>query len=113
MGTLGGSLLSHGGYREGNMKLLGLAALISLGLCTSTAALPVLGGGGGLRPPSLTENVRIVCEQSGQCYRPQGRRPVARWIYGDGAFYGPYEGSGYYGLPGRRYKWSFFSPWNW
>jgi hypothetical protein len=38
------------------------------------------------------ENARIVCEESGQCYRLRGNRPVARWIYGDGAFYGRMTG---------------------
>ena len=57
------------------------------------------------------ENVRIVCEESGHCYRPPGHRPVARWIYGDGAFYGPYDGPRYYGRPGQHYGWSFLGWW--
>jgi hypothetical protein len=65
------------------------------------------------RPAALASNVKIVCEENGVCYRPPGRHLVARWIYGDNAFYGPYDGPHYYGSPGRRYKWSFLSPWNW
>jgi hypothetical protein len=57
------------------------------------------------------ENARIVCEESGQCYRLRGNCPVARWIYGDGAFYGPYDGPRYYGRPGQRYGWSFLGLW--
>jgi hypothetical protein len=95
-----------------NMKFLGLSALISLSLSTTALAMP-LNQGGFQQKPALAEKARVVCEENGQCYRLEGRRPVARWIYGDGAFYGPYEGPGYYGLPGRRFKWSFFSPWYW
>jgi hypothetical protein len=62
-------------------------------------------------PSALIESARIVCEESGQCYRPRGRRPVARWIYGDDAFYGPYDGPRYYGHPGRHYGWSLFGWW--
>jgi hypothetical protein len=62
-------------------------------------------------PSALIENVRIVCEESGLCYRLPGNRPVARWIYGDGAFYGPYDGPRYYGRPGHRYGWSFLGLW--
>jgi hypothetical protein len=61
--------------------------------------------------PAPLQNVRIVCEESGQCYRLRGNRPVARWIYGDGAFYGPYDGPRYYGHPGRRYGWSSWGLW--
>ena len=27
-----------------------------------------------------------------------------RWVYGDGAFYGPYVGPGNYGAPGKHYN---------
>ncbi len=57
--------------------------------------------------------IRVICESDGVCYRPPKPRPTARWIYADDAFYGPYDGARFYGAPGRRYKWSFFSPWNW
>ena len=51
-------------------------------------------------------NVKIVCEQNGYCYQ-RGRRPVARWVYGEDAFYGPfaYVGPGYYGRPGKHWAW--------
>jgi hypothetical protein len=61
------------------------------------------------RPSAPMEKVRVVCEENGVCYRV-GPRPIARWIYGDGAFYGPYVGPRYYGAPGRHYKWAFFDP---
>jgi hypothetical protein len=68
---------------------------------------PLFNQASSMARPALAENARIVCEESGVCYRLPGRRPVARWIYGDGAFYGPYDGPRYYGWPGRRYGWSF------
>jgi hypothetical protein len=95
------------------MRSLAFAALIGVGLSTTAFAMPLVHQGGMSHELPFAERARIVCEENGQCYRPEGRHPVARWIYGDGAFYGPYQGPGYYGLPGRRYKWSFFSPWNW
>jgi len=51
-------------------------------------------------------NVKIICEQNGYCYQ-LGRRPVARWVYGEDAFYGPfaYVGPGYYGRPGKHWAW--------
>ena len=49
-------------------------------------------------------NVKIVCEQDGYCYH-RGRRPVARWVYGNNVFYGPYAGPGNYGRPGSHWGW--------
>jgi hypothetical protein len=92
------------------MKYLRFAALV-IGMSSTPAfSMPLLNQATMPRP-ALAENVRIVCEESGQCYRLPGRRPVARWIYGDGAFYGPYDGPRYYGWPGRHYGWSFLGSW--
>ena len=55
-------------------------------------------------PASLAQEVRVVCEANGVCYRPPGRPLVAKWVYGDGAFYGPYVGPGNYGAPGKHYN---------
>src|ERR1700754_5360000 len=54
--------------------------------------------------PAAVENVKVVCDEQGRCYRPPGRRPVAKWIYSDTNFYGPYTGPGYYGSPRYRYN---------
>jgi hypothetical protein len=78
-------------------------------LTLQASAAPV--GVQAMTAAPIAENARIVCEESGYCYRPQGRRPVARWIYGDGAFYGPYTGPGDYGRPGHHYGWSFLGWW--
>ena len=57
-------------------------------------------------PADNVVNVKIVCEPDGLCYH-RGRRPVVRWIYGEGAFSGPgrYVGPGNYGKPGSHWSW--------
>ena len=82
-----------------------IAAAVALP-ATSLNAAPLFNQGNLHAPVSLVENVRIVCLEDGRCYRPRGRRPVARWVYGDNNFDGPYVGPGYYGSrPGRHYAW--------
>ena len=54
---------------------------------------------------TLVQDVKVICSEDGHCYRPPVRRPVARWVYGDGNFSGPYAGPGYYGSPRYRYVW--------
>ena len=83
----------------------------AIGLVASSAAampLPVRRNCRRLRPCfTLLSEAKIVCEQDGRCYH-RGRRPVVRWVYGDGDFYGPgpYVGPGYYGNPpGRHTAW--------
>lgn len=88
------------------MKRLALASLAIVMMSGAAFSMPLLNPTSSA-PLTSVENVRIVCEESGMCYRIPTRRPVARWIYGDGAFYGPYDGPRYYGAPGRRYGWSF------
>ena len=56
-------------------------------------------------PGSLITAAKVICDEAGNCYRPDRRRPVARWVYGDKNFYGPYAGPGYYGNPRYRYNW--------
>ena len=50
---------------------------------------------------------KIMCEQDGRCFQLGRRPPVARWVYGEDAFYGPgpYVGPGYYGRPARHWAW--------
>jgi hypothetical protein len=52
-------------------------------------------------------NVKIICEENGLCYQ-RGRTPVARWVYGEKNFYGPYAGPRYYGSPAYRWRWWLF-----
>ena len=95
------------------MKRLALAVVATGLLSTSAFSMQLLNQSNSIARPALVTDVRIVCEQNGVCYRPPGRAPVVRWIYGDGAFYGPYDGPHNYGAPNRHYKWSIFGPWDW
>lgn len=84
------------------------AALFSMVIGSSSAvALPALTPGHSMAGPDHLIEVKIVCGEDGQCNRPPRRRPVARWVYGDGAFFGPgsYSGPGYYGWPGSHWRW--------
>jgi hypothetical protein len=80
-------------------------------VASSASAAPLLNQANAVVGPSLTQEVRIVCEENGVCYRPPGRHLVARWVYGDDTFYGPYVGPGNYGPPGRHHGWSVFGFW--
>jgi hypothetical protein len=93
------------------MKILALSTVAVGMMSTAAFAMPVLNQASSIARPVAAENVKVICDENGQCYRPPGRRLVARWIYGDGAFYGPYDGPRYYGAPNRRYAWSILSPW--
>jgi hypothetical protein len=93
-------------------RMIVATAFISL-FSTAAFSMPLLNQVNSIaRASTLVEQVRVVCEENGVCHQV-GPRPTARWIYGDGAFYGPYDGPRYYGAPGHRYKWGFFGPWYW
>jgi hypothetical protein len=85
------------------MKAILFAAAAGSAVSGASAA-PLLSQTHAPLAPLLTQEVRVVCEENGTCYRPPTRRPVARWVYGDGAFYGPYVGPGNYGAPGKHYN---------
>ena len=74
-------------------------------LVTSACAAPLFNQANSIPGLSIAENVKIVCEADGFCYRPRGRPKVVRWVYGDDAFYGPYVGPGNYGRPGWHSGW--------
>jgi hypothetical protein len=82
-----------------------LYSLAAAFVFTSASAAPLLNQANVVAAPSLTEKVRIVCEANGYCYRPPGRPLVARWVYGEDAFYGPYVGPGSYGRPNSHSGW--------
>jgi hypothetical protein len=73
---------------------------------SSATAMPVLSRLHSI-PAAPTIEAKIICGEDGKCYRPPTRHPVARWVYGDGAFFGPgpYTGPGYYGSPGSHWRW--------
>ena len=82
---------------------LAVASVVS-----SASGAPLLNQASPIAKASVAENVKIVCEADGFCYRPPGRPKVARWVYGDDAFYGPYVGPRYYGRPGWHSGWWWF-----
>jgi hypothetical protein len=73
-------------------------------LATSASAMPPLSQANAIARPDIAVNVKIICEQDGHCYQ-RGRRPVARWVYGEGNFSGPYTGPGHYSWPAYRSRW--------
>ena len=73
---------------------------------SSAADAAPLTKGLAMLPNDNIENVRLVCDQYGQCYRTRGgRRVIIQREYGDSYGYAPgysggpgyYGGSGYYG----------------
>ncbi len=71
--------------------LAGLAALAGVGLAGSASAAMPNGLPQGAAPAGHVENVRIVCDVYGRCWR----RP--NFYYGGPRYYG--GGYGYYGRP--------------
>ena len=70
---------------------------------SSAADAAPLTKGLAMLPNDNIENVRLVCDRSGRCYRTGGgRRVIVRRGYGDSYGYAPgyYGGAGYYGGPG-------------
>jgi hypothetical protein len=82
---------------------------LAIGLITSSASATPMINRIAISPFDNVVSVKIVCEPDGRCYQ-RGRPPVARWVYGEDAFYGPgpYVGPRYYGQPGRHWAWWAF-----
>ncbi len=86
------------------MQRLG-GAVIGLFLFAGAASAGPLPTQRSTLPAELVlQEVKVICGERGHCQRPPTRKPVARWVYGDGNFYGPYDGPGYYGNPRLRYR---------
>src|SRR6476620_12804128 len=66
--------------------VLGAGALVA-----SAANAAPLSAGPVMTPDSGIENVRLVCDDSGRCYRTRGRRRVVVQEYGDSYNYAPRE----------------------
>ena len=79
-------------------------------MATSASAAPLLNQGNSIVPPTLTENVGLVCNEDGQCYRTRGRRYVERRYYDDSYAYGRrYVEPGYsYAQPGYGYGGGYY-----
>jgi hypothetical protein len=68
---------------------------------SSTADAAPLTKSLAMLPNDNIENVRLVCDQYGRCYRTRGgRRVIIEEGYGDGYAPGYYGGPRYYGGPG-------------
>lgn len=80
-------------------------------MATSASAAPLLNQGNSIAPPTLTENVGLVCNEDGQCYRTRGRRYVERRYNDDSYAYGrrAYVEPGYgYAQPGYGYGGGYY-----
>ena len=86
------------------LKLAGAVAGLSMLAAGAASAAPLPAQSPMPDATPMLERVKVVCNEAGRCYRPPARKPVARWVYGDGNFYGPYDGPGYYGNPRLRYR---------
>jgi hypothetical protein len=102
------SLLRSFKVNEPMEKIMIRAVLFAFALgsfATTASAMVPINQGEAFPRLQTVEQSRIICERDGRCYRPPGRRPVARWIYGDDAFSGSFIGPGNYGWPGSHSIW--------
>ena len=81
------------------MKTILLAAAAA-SLATAASAAPLNAGGLAAAETANVEQVRLVCDEDGRCFRMRGPRYVQRY-YDDDAYvarrsYGYYGGPGYY-----------------
>jgi hypothetical protein len=82
------------------MKTILLAAAAVASLVTAASAAPLNPGGLATVETENVEQVRMVCDEYGRCFRTRGPRYVQRY-YDDDAYvarrsYGYYGGPGYY-----------------
>jgi hypothetical protein len=92
------------------MKNLIISLALGAGaLFASAATAAPLSSGAMMLPDSAIENVRMVCDEYGRCYRTRsGRRVVIQQEYGNSYNYAPrdryIERRGYYGGGGGYYN---------
>ncbi|MDB5500398.1 MAG: hypothetical protein JWR89_300 [Tardiphaga sp.] len=90
--------------------ILSIAAATAL-LTTAAGAAPLSPSAVGAEAGIATEQVRLVCDEYGRCYRTRGPRYVQRgYGYGGGYDRGydrGYERRGYYGGGGPSIGFSF------
>jgi hypothetical protein len=80
-------------------------------LATGASAAPLLNQGTAQVGSNMTENVRLVCDEYGRCYRSRGPRYVERRYYGDSYAYGRrayVEPSYGYSEPGYGYGGGYY-----
>ena len=72
-------------------KLILPLAIAATALCASAASAAPLSNGVSVMPNNGIENVRMVCDDMGRCYRTRGRRVVIERDYNDSYNYAPRE----------------------
>jgi len=83
------------------MKTLALGAAAAALLGSAAVAAPMNSTAIGSAEVSAIDQVRLVCNEYGRCYRTRGPRYVQRYYGGDDGYvvrrsYGSYGGPGYY-----------------
>ena len=83
------------------MKFIVPLAIGAGALFASTANAAPLSNGLSVMPDNGVENVRMVCDEFGRCYRTRGgRRVIVERSYGYGDSYNYYPRDRYYGHQG-------------
>lgn len=89
------------------MKTLLSIAGATVLLASAASAAPLSPAAVGVSEASNIDQVRLVCNQYGRCWRTRGPRYVYRSYDDDGYYprrsYGYYGGPGYYAGPGYGY----------
>ncbi|WP_018319121.1 hypothetical protein [Bradyrhizobium sp. WSM2793] len=83
------------------MKSIVLGALAAALIASSASAAPLAPAAIASTEATNVEQVRLVCDEYGRCYRTRGPRYVQRYYGGDDGYvvrrsYGYYGGPGYY-----------------
>src|SRR5579872_2142534 len=83
------------------MKTIAFGAIAAALLGSAAVAAPLNPTAVGSAEVSEIEQVRLVCDEYGRCYRTRGPRYVQRYYGDDDAYvvrrsYGYYGGTGYY-----------------
>ena len=81
------------------MKTIAFGAIAAALLGSAAVAAPLNPTAVGSAEVSEIEQVRLVCDEYGRCYRTRGPRYVQRY-YGDDDAYVVRRSNGYYGGPG-------------
>jgi hypothetical protein len=81
------------------LSIMGVTAL----LASAASAAPLYPTAVGTPEASNIEQVRLVCNQSGRCWRTRGPRVVYRNCDSGYRSYNYYGGPGYYAGPGYGY----------
>lgn len=81
------------------MKIIALGAFAATVMASAATAAPIPPAAVGSAEVAGIEQVRLVCDEYGRCFRTRGPRYVQRY-YGDDDGYVVRRSYGYYGGPG-------------